>query len=527
MPAKAGGGLKKGRAGKKMQIEKMIETAKKNQPDTMNRQRLAAKPGNGPKPVLNNANCASTQKLRNGFNKIQAVDRSVNGTIPKQPVIFKSSKMVVVRLPGQGSIVVPTKLPILYTQHAPIAATLPKAFQNPNHVVVCLPPKQPSKEPTTFETLPNEIRNSIYDLAMPSRKYGLRFIQDGGQHSKELTYYLPLSETISVPQLTVKDGERRRLFDLPKRLYIDKAIPPYHLSPGPAALLLVSKKVNEDTTPILYGRNTFSFHAITPLRKLLNALRPGTRSMVRSLEIRHHTAGDPKETSNQMWKDIYDHSWNNLCFQIRDQCTALASLALDLTINDVPFHMGPLANWMSPLYAFMNLGHLKEVNLRLHQSHTKDAVLKVQAYEIRKELMGANYYEPSTSPTQIFVEKPKARARPGVNSLRITGSMGNQSPPRQTPAPNNRYAGMTTEQCMELPTHLLPNQRPSLGPGATVFWHPPSPTNPSDDHPLYHKKGSRGEQEAIRKMQLKYKKERLEKKEMAQAQKMKKLKAKA
>ncbi len=492
MPAKPKGGPRKGQAGKKLQIEKLINTAKKAQP----------------------ASAASQS---------QAANHGVNATDRKQPFKGTSTKTATVRLPCQGPLAIQKKLPISFNQPAPLTATLPKVFKNPNHVVVRLPPEEFTKQPVTFESLPSEIRNSIYDLAMPRSKYGIKNIQ----HSRELTYYLPLSQTISGPHLKAADGQRRRLFDLPKRRHIDQAIPPYKLSPGPAALLLVSKKVNADTAPVLYGRNTFAFHAIGPLRKFLDTLRPATRSMVRSLEIFHKTAGDPKEFTHQKWKDYYDLSWEKLCFQIRDQCTGLATLSLDLTVHDVPFELGPEANWMAPLYAFMNLGHLKEIHFRLHQNFTEKAVLSVQQYEIRKELMGANFHEPTAPAEDVFViEKPKMKARPTLNSLRITGSMNTQPTKSSSRLPASRYAGMTVEQCMDLPTHLLPNQQPSLGPRATIFWSPPTPTD-VEDHPLYHKKGSPGEKEAIRKMNLKHKKERLEKKELEQAKKMKRLKGKA
>ncbi|KAI4128155.1 MAG: hypothetical protein LQ338_002857 [Usnochroma carphineum] len=526
MPANRGGGPRKGKAGKKTQIEKMVETAKKSQPPQAKPKPVAPRPrvNNGSKKPNDTANGTSNQKLGDALNTTSPAGRTVNSTMQTHPMKCISRKLVTVRLPCQASVTVPKTMPIVYTQPAPVTAPLPQPFKNRNHVVVRLPVPQSSKEPTTFLSLPNEIRNAVYDLAMPRQKYGIQFIRDKRQRSTELTYYLPLSVTNSGPQLTAQDGQRRRLFDLPKRLYIDKVIPPYRLSPGPAALLLVSKDVNEDTTPILYGRNVFTFHSMQPMRKFLDTLSPKTRSMVRSLEIAHHTAGNPAETPNQIWKDIYDSTWNKLCFQIRDQCTGLASLVLDLTINDIPFDMGPLANWMSPLYAFMNLGHLKKLSLRLHQSFTDAAVLEVEAYEIRKELMGQNFYEPLTPMSRVFVEKPKPKARPTVNALRITGNLHNQPIHRSNQLPANRLAHMSTAELTQLPVHQLPNQRPSLGPRATVFWHPPSPTR---DHPLYHKKGSRGEKEAIRKMDLQHKAERLEKKDMEKARKMAKSKAKA
>ncbi|KAL8655830.1 MAG: hypothetical protein Q9210_000632 [Variospora velana] len=521
MPANRGGGPRKGQAGKKLQLERMIETAKKSQPISANHLSLAPKPANALKKHNDTANGIFNPKQDDGRNRTTTADRAVNGIIQMQPVKAISTKKATIRLPCQASEVAQKKLSITYTQPAPVAATVPTPFKNPNRVVVRLPEetsRKPVKEPITFLSLPSEIRNAIYDLAMPRRKYSVHHIRGKGSGSMELTYHLPLNLTRSGPHLTPSHGKRRRLFDLPKRSYINKAIPQYRLSPGPTAPLLVCKRINQDTTPIFYGRSIFYFEAMQPLRKFLNTLRPETRSMVRSLTLVHRTAGNPRETPNQLWKDIYDRSWHNLCFQIRDQCTGLTSLALDLTVSDIPFMTGPLANWMSPLYAFMNLPHLKHLNFGLHQSYTEDAVLKVQAYEIRKELMGANFYETSTPMDKIPVAKATPKVDPYCNSLRITGDLRSQPTLQPARLSNHRIAQMTTSELTELPVHLLPNQLPSLGPGSTVFWHPPSPP---EEPPIY----SRGEKEAIRKQQLQQRERRLEKKEMVKAAKLRKAKA--
>ncbi|KAI4167496.1 MAG: hypothetical protein LQ343_007174 [Gyalolechia ehrenbergii] len=493
MGAKRGGGPRKGQTGKKAQIEKMIETAKKAN-NSPNSKPMTAKPGS--KVFADNTNVHGATIIQNPHTGLKLSADNAG------PVKCSSGKLAIVRLPCQGSVSFPKKLPLNYTQPKPITATLPQGFKNPNRVVVRLPVTQTSKEPTTFLSLPSEIRNIIYDYAMPRRKYGIKSIPRESKFEKrptELTYFLPLSVTVSGPGLTAQQGERRRLFDLPKRLYMDKAIPPFSLSPSQASLLLVSKKVSEETTPMFYGRNMFFFQSMRPLRKFLSTLRPETRSMLRSLQLIHHTAGNPSQMANQTWKDLHDRCWHDLCFQIRDQCTGLHSLALDLTVNDLPFQMGPLASWMSPLYAFMNLGHLKKFHLRLHQIMTEDTILEVQAYEVRKELMGPNFYEPATPMNDIFAEKPKLKVRPTVNSLRITGHMHNQRAHNQSVPTQSAY-DQTMDRLMQLPVHMLPRRLPLLNdPRATVFWHPPSPT---DDHPLFHRAGSRGEAEALRKMRL-------------------------
>ncbi|KAL9603372.1 MAG: hypothetical protein Q9219_001234 [cf. Caloplaca sp. 3 TL-2023] len=459
MPAKPARGPRKGKAGKKLQIDKMIENAKKAQPTPAIPKPPVVKPGNGQQKKVDHIKIPPPQKP-------QIAPKNTNAS-PLSLIKGISSRTVVVRLPYQE--LAPsqyTKKPILYTKPAPLLPSTPQVFKNPNRVVVRLPLKRAAK-PTSFLDLPNEIRNIIYGIAMPRRTYGIQFIKRQGKFLKrptELTYHLPLSLTGYSPDLTAADGERRRYFDLPTRLHIDKALPRYSLSSGPTALLLVSKKVNEEITPMFYGRNTFSFQAMRPLKTFLGNLRPQTRTMIRSLEIFHYTAGNPQFTADEAWKDTYDRCWHDLCFQIRDQCTGLDSLNLDLTINDLPFIDGPLANWMGPLYAFMNLDHLKKLNIQLHQSTVEDAVLEVEAYRVRQELMGPNFYEAVTPPLRRgnAQQQPKAKVRPAFNSLRIT---------------SGTYTS-TMEKFSKVPVHLLPRRLPLLDdPRATVFWHPPSPVD--------------------------------------------------
>ncbi|KAI4183501.1 MAG: hypothetical protein L6R41_005355 [Letrouitia leprolyta] len=495
MPAKRNG-PRKGQIGKKAQIEKMVETATTKKAPIL------------PKIKPTTANASSKVSAGNVNGHGTAVQNPHPGSDKSGVVKFSSGKQAVVRLPCQGSVSLPKKLPLSYTQPKPPNTTLPKAYQNPNRVVVRLPVKQTSKEPTTFLSLPSEIRNIIYDYAMPCRKYGIKFIPRESKFEKrpkELTYYHAFSVSFSGPGLTARHGECRRLFDLPKRLHMDKAIPTFSLSPSQASLLIVSKKVNEETTPMLYGRNGFFFQSMQPLRKFLDSLRPETRSMLRSLHIVHHTAGNPCHMEHQTWKDLHDRCWHKLCFQIRDQCTGLHNLAIDLTINDIPFETGPLAGWMSPLYAFMNLDHLNNINLKLRQMMTKDAILQVHAYEIRKELMGANFYEPRTPMDDVFVVPPKQQVRPKVGALRITGNLRPQPTQNGSVIPTHGTHEQIMDHLMKLPSHLLPTRHP-VPPGyrGTVFWRAPDPII----QPPFYPAGPRGDPAVQRRKRL----ERQEKK---------------
>ncbi|KAL8928672.1 MAG: hypothetical protein Q9172_000810 [Xanthocarpia lactea] len=466
MPAPKGGGPRKGKLGKKAQLEKTVEASKKAP-------FIPAKPKNSPSKVkgsrqhLDPAKSPQTQSP-NPLAQAQNVRLAVgngNGSVANLDQVPKAAEIQAESIPwleesGHGTATIrlscqplklfPSKRTIIYAQPTKPSIPKPMSSKNPNQVILHLPPVRNS-EATTFLSLAQELRNQVYRYAMPCNKYRIQWIPRGDQRPTELTYTLPLHHHKG-PRLTAEAGRLRRNFDLPKRTFIEKDMPRYRLSPGPAALLLVSRQVYQDTAPMFYGRNTFSFTAMRPLGKFLDNLRSETRSMVRSLELIHSTASNAEMLDNQIWKYKYDQRWESLCFRIRAQCDQLEDLALDLYIKDLPFKLGPHACWMSPLYAFMGLKNLKHIDVRLHQAEADDAVLEVEAYTVRKALMCDNFYEPVfNTGNKPILEKPGPRkARPGVNALRV--NVGN----RRVPA-----------ACI----------KPSLGPRATTFWTPPTPVH--------------------------------------------------
>ncbi|KAL8703947.1 MAG: hypothetical protein Q9201_002897 [Fulgogasparrea decipioides] len=403
MPARKGGRPRKGQIGKKAQIEKMVESAKKTSSTSTSPQPAPGKQGIG--------------KEKNNSRGAVPLKVASVAVIQKQP-----ARTTIIRLPFQGTTTSAKTKPIIHTQPSSLTFAVPKPLNNPNSIIVRLPPKQPPRNRVTFLNLPSEIRNVIYEHAMPRRKYCIQWIPRKDQRPTELTYAMKIGTGLLGPCLTAEEGLRRRDYDLPNPWKNDAVSLAFCHPPGPAALLLVNKRINQDTTPMFYGRNTFSFKAMRPMSKFLNTLRHDTRSMIRSLEIIHQTAGEPDKLKDRIWKERNDECWDNLCCQVRDQCDQLNSLTIDLTIMDIPFLLGPRAMWMAPLYYFCDLECLKHLNLRLHQSFTEDTVLEVEAYTIRKNLMARkNYYEPfPTSANELIGKKPTPVR---VRTLRLTDSL--------------------------------------------------------------------------------------------------------
>ena len=435
MPANKNGGPRKGQVGKKAQMEKMIESAKKSQSPFKSLQNPSAKHASSqakatPKDI-NIVNVTATSKANGHSKKAQNIDVS---TITRHdPPELGPSKSATIRLPGQDSMTAPKSLWILHQSSPLLAAShLSKPLNPSNEAVVHLP--TPRKKPTGFLDLPGEVRTVIYDYLVPLRKYRIQYIARKDQRPTELTYTTLVQGRVGGPRPTAEQGRRRRDFDLHKPWQRKELSLPFRHPRGPAALLFVCKQVNRDVTGILYGRSTFSFSNMKPMKQFLDTLRPETRALIRSLEIIHCTAGNPTLARYQTFKDRHDACWDSLCAQIRDQCTQLHSLAIDLTIRDIPFITGPEANWMNHLYNFGNLAHLKHFRIRLHQSQTKASVLQVEAYTIRKKLMTEdNFYEPDAAIIDWAVEKATAPAK--AKTLRITGNVQTPRMKRSTGVP--------------------------------------------------------------------------------------------
>ncbi|KAI4103284.1 MAG: hypothetical protein L6R37_003912 [Teloschistes peruensis] len=435
MPAKRGGGPRKGQVGKKAQIERMVDAAKKTSPSV---QHYPAKQDNGtkktlPEPIVANQFVPRWKQRRDARldpepkkpdKTEEAVDNLsvATGPLPLYSLKNKSAGTAIIRLPGQDPAVASTTKRIVHTRVFPFFMTT-KNLTDTAAVV-----KFPPRTGKTFLDLPAEIRNQIYELAMPRRKYYIQWIPRKDRRPTELTYTWQIGLNFVGPYLTAEEGLRRRDFDLSNPWQKKQLSLRFRHPPGQAALLLVNKQISKEASGYFYGQNTFSFRAMRPLQQFLNTMRPETRSMIRSLQLIHHTGGDPEWTEHQVFKDRYERCWDNLCCQIRDQCDQLTSLAIDLTIKDIPFYMGPRAKWMSPLYHFYGLDNLKHLDVRLHQFETEEAVLEVEAYTIRKELMTKeNYYEP----TAAMRRKPKP-----IRILRITGDV--RTPPRPKKQPRER-----------------------------------------------------------------------------------------
>lgn len=350
--------ITKAQAGKRAQIEKLIEAERKK-----------AKP----KPV-------STVRP-NARPNVRPIVR-----LPGQPLPPGSGQLAARpnQKRGRQFLPHPLGLPVI---------PIPPSPGRPRNICVNLPMPQQVQQPIeekkfNFLLLPGELRNKIYGYAFPEEFFQLQFIK---KTTDSLTYSLPKCGKLG-PYIGPSAGRRRRLFDYPRRVHSKEIIPPYRLSPGPAALLLTCKKINEEATPIFYGSSIFSFNVPNTLRVFLKALRPETKQSIMSLALKHYTAGNPRWTEFQPWKCRDDNRWDDLLWDASDELVSLDYLSIDLVINDIPLLFGPNVHWKMPFLAFQEMG-IKKCDVKLRHQPTLDTVLEVEQMILKRDIMGKEYKE--------------------------------------------------------------------------------------------------------------------------------------
>lgn len=310
---------------------------------------------------------------------------------PAEKVV--KEKTIVVRLPNCPRVVLrPLKnLAPPASNESKAASTAP--VLRVQKVPVRLPPKgpeqRPLKESSKFLNLPGEIRNKIYGYLFKNEFFEIRFADRG---EKSLTYRLPNRPTCMQPKLEPNASRRRRLYDWPRRIYTKEVVPVFHLSPGPAALLLTAKQINEEATPLFYRSSTFTFQNLRAFDRFLTTLSVRAKSSIRSLHLSHHTAGNAFHTPFQPWTRLFDRKWDDLCWKASEELTALEELSVDLMINEVPISFDPSDTWMMALLSFEAI-ELKRCSIILRNHATPRAVLEVEAYKLRRMLLAEAFVE--------------------------------------------------------------------------------------------------------------------------------------
>ena len=385
--------MTKAQAGKRAAIEKLIEAErKKKEPPKP----VVVKPAIrfGPRPIVrlpgqpmttaSNRQATCGSKHMNGRPTVRGKGHRVHSK--KCGPIYENAGISI----WQKTSCPPVQFiprPINYPVFPPLQPI------DRRQVSVNLPPPAPASDRVqtiSFLALPGELRNKIYAYAFVEEFYVLKWIPKTPR--KYLTYYLPKrnGRARAGPELGATAGYNRRLLDYPRRIRSTEMMVPYHLSPGPAAILLTCKRVNEEATGLFYASSTFGFSVPGTLKAFLAAIRPKTAAAIQSLALKHYTAGNPEYTDFCTWKIKDDHGWDDLMWQAQEVLTGIKRLSLDLIINDIPVLFGRNADWKLPYYAWEEMG-ITECKVKLKNSMTPNTVLEVEAYILQKTILGKEF----------------------------------------------------------------------------------------------------------------------------------------
>lgn len=257
----------------------------------------------------------------------------------------------------------------------------------PNPAHTSRPPHKAiqSAQQGPFLEFPGEIRNLIYGYVFPREFYEIRCLD---KSARSLTYRSG-TQGLKGPRLDPSVSRRRRLWDYPRRIRSNECgIPIYELSPGPAAILLTCKQIHEEASSILYNNSTFTFSSLRASSAFLNTIRISCKQSIRSLHLKHYTAGKLDLTNAKQGKEEYDQKWLYLCWKVRDELCNLKELSIVLTINDSPLVFGEDATWKVPLLAFAGIG-LRRCSIIL-KGCANASVLEVEAHKLRQFLLSEN-----------------------------------------------------------------------------------------------------------------------------------------
>ncbi len=248
-----------------------------------------------------------------------------------------------------------------------------------------------------FLQLPGELRNKIYDYAMPARRFSIDWM-NGNQKSRTLTHTLPGRPGMFQPRLGPEIVAKRRLAcskrscDMAERVAVLQDL---QQQANSVALLWVCKAMYPEAASIFYGKAAFTFGKLGTVRHFLKTTSPRNKASITHLCIKHRAYGHPSKTADRVWKTKHDRLFTKLCWQLSDECSSLTHLALDLVLNKSPIAFCELdlgghtleTRWMQPLHAFLDI-NIERCWCRLHCSTKDNAVLEVESWKVRQQILG-------------------------------------------------------------------------------------------------------------------------------------------
>ena len=278
-----------------------------------------------------------------------------------------------------------------------------------------------------FLELPGELRNKIYDYAIPCESYVLDWVNHK-QKSHSLTYRLPYRGKAFAPRLDSAVVERRRATRNLRNPVRGIIMQDVYRGANAVSLLWVCRKMYPEAASMFYSKSTFIFTHLGTLRHFLNNLTATDKAAITRLTLKYQTYGHPAKTENAVFKQKHDKSWEDLCWRVADECPSLTNLVLDLNLKRCPITFGPLeaahlggftTKWMQALWAFEDR-NLKRLGLRLRSGITSSAVLEVESQNLRKSLLGEAWDEEAETKRDAFGYEQSPPKKKGI-ILRLAG----------------------------------------------------------------------------------------------------------
>lgn len=169
--------------------------------------------------------------------------------------------------------------------------------------------------------------------------------------------------------------------------------------PGPAALLLTCRSINEEATKLFYGNCSFGFTSCHLMAKFLSQVGERAKGSITRVFIDHNNYVQSKWMYHADMKSKNDETWLKVCQNAADELTALKDLRVLLRVYDessLDFpHSVRWPSWVKPLLAFRGR-KLTEADVVLfceEECSIGQSCGKLDRFAraIRKELLGAEY----------------------------------------------------------------------------------------------------------------------------------------
>lgn len=120
-------------------------------------------------------------------------------------------------------------------------------------------------------------------------------------------------------------------------------------------LILVCKKVSEETMPFLYQRTTFVFTAPWNIMNFLDTVPPKNLSHITKIQLHYSSYGHPEWANLAGFKDKHIKSWTKACKSLSENLTALHTLEVWYNHNETCPHYSLHKPSLRPLYQFRRL----------------------------------------------------------------------------------------------------------------------------------------------------------------------------